>query len=261
MTDRGKWKTGLSIGKVSREALERAANAKIDLVEINGIENDDQTKWRQIPSWSASSGVRVWSIHLPFRWTEPVADPATWDPEYWKQTFDQDRYLIEHAGEGGVKIAVIHPSLEPIPDHLRGSQMRACVTHLAEISELCKKHGMTLAVENLPRTCLGNCADEILHILKNCPDARVCFDVNHLLKEDHASFVEKLGRYIITTHISDYDFTDEKHWFPMDGKIDWKALQDVLEKADYDGPFLYETMPAGHTWNDVRPNHEKLKTL
>ena len=261
MTDRKQWKTGLSIGRVSQAALEHAAKAQLDVVEISCIENDDPNKWKEIPAWSASTGVQVWSIHLPFRGNAPVADPATWDPEYWKQTYDQDKYLIEHAAEGGVKVAVIHPSLEPIPGYLRESQMRAAIQHLGELSDVCKKGGMTLAIEDLPRTCLGNCSDEMLRLMESNSDLRICFDVNHLLKEDHETFVEKVGKYIITTHISDYDFVDEKHWFPMQGQINWRVLQAALEKADYNGPFLYETMPMGHTWEDVRPNHEKLKAL
>ena len=262
MTDRKNWKTGLSIGRVSEEALEHAAKAQLDVVEISGVAGDDVSLWKEIPSWSAKTGVTVWSIHLPFRWrTEPVANPATWDPVFWKQTYDQDKELIEYAGQAGVKVAVIHPSGEPIPDWDRPAQLRASIQHLGELSDVCKKNGMTLAVEDLPRTCLGNTGEEMKQIMESNSDLRVCFDVNHLLKEDHASFVEKVGKYIITTHISDYDFVDERHQFPMQGQINWRKLQSLLENADYNGPFLYETMPMGHVWEDVRPNHEALKNL
>ena len=93
------------------------------------------------------------------------------------------------------------------------------------------------------------------------PDLRVCFDVNHLLKEDHVTFVHKVAPYIVTTHISDYDFKDECHMLPMRGQINWRELQTVLELENYKGPFLYEGLRLGYSMEDVRPNHEYLKNL
>ncbi|MBQ9545624.1 MAG: sugar phosphate isomerase/epimerase, partial [Clostridia bacterium] len=136
------------------------------------------------------------------------------------------------------------------------------IEHTAELNEICQNNGMTLAIEVLPRTCLGNCSDEILRFVEAIPGLKVCFDVNHLLKEDHSTFIKKVGKYIVTTHISDYDFVDEKHWFPLDGKIDWKKLQEDLEAADYSGPFLYETgLPGNRVLSDVKKNKLELEKL
>ena len=49
MTDRKMWKTGLSIGRVSEDALRRAAQAGLDLVEISCI--DDPANWEKVPEW------------------------------------------------------------------------------------------------------------------------------------------------------------------------------------------------------------------
>ena len=102
-----------------------------------------------------------------------------------------------------------------------------------------KKLGIRIAVEDLPRSCLGNCADELLFLTDYGRHAGICFDVNHLLKESHKEFVEKVGPYIITTHLSDYDRLDEKHW-PGDGCIDWKELKALLDAAGYQGRYLFE---------------------
>ena len=66
------------------------------------------------------------------------------------------------------------------------------------------------------------------------------FDVNHLLWESHADFIANAGSRIITTHISDYDFVDERHFVPGDGKIDWKDFYARMEAAGYQGPYLFE---------------------
>ncbi len=261
MTDRKMWKTGLSIGTCSDDALQRAAKAGLDLVEVCAIKDGDASNWKKVPQWEKESGVKVWSFHLPFRWKDPVADPATFDEEAWQQTLSLDIPLIEGCGEAGIKHLVIHPSLEPYKPEEREARMQAAIEHLGILSDIAKKNGCVLCVEDIPRTCLGNCSDEMLRFMESNSDLRICFDVNHLLKENHAEFVRKVGKYIVTTHISDYDFIDERHQFPMQGQINWRMLQSALELADYTGPFMYETMPLGHTWADVKPNHEYLKNL
>ncbi|MBQ9544035.1 MAG: sugar phosphate isomerase/epimerase [Clostridia bacterium] len=258
MTDRQNWKTGLSIGALGEASLERAAKAGIEAVEFARFEEGADPK--NLSAYAKSAGVEIWSVHLPFDWNIPI-DPSGWDPQWWKICRDTDADLIKKASETGAKIAVIHASLERIPKYFRRSLLTAAAIHLSALSEICRFNGMTLAVEVLPRTCLGNCADELLAFIQAAPDIRVCFDVNHLLNETHAEFIKKVGKYIVTTHISDYDFEDEKHWMPMQGKIDWKQLLSDLEAADYSGPFLYEIDRDSVEWADVKKNHELLNRL
>ncbi len=262
MTDRKMWKTGLSVGRLYETSLERAARAGLDLLEISCIQNDDVTLWKKVPQWEQEAGVKVWSLHLPF-WIpgNGVVDPATWDEALWKKTYDIDADYINHCGEAGIRHIVIHPALEPTKPEERETRTLAAIEHLGVLSDLCKKNGCILCVEDLPRTCLGNTSDEMLRFMESNSDLRICFDVNHLLYENHGEFVRKVGKYIVTTHISDYDFADERHQFPMEGQINWRMLQSALELADYTGPFMYETMPLGRTWEDVKPNHEYLKNL
>jgi sugar phosphate isomerase/epimerase len=68
----------------------------------------------------------------------------------------------------------------------------------------------------------------------------VCFDTNHLLSEDLCEFIEKVGDKIVSTHISDYDFVNERHWLPGEGKIDWQKLINELKKVNYNEMWLYE---------------------
>ena len=95
-------------------------------------------------------------------------------------------------------------------------------------------------------------ADELLEIVSADEKLCVCFDVNHLLQGTHADFLEKLGNKIVTLHISDYDFKDEKHWLPGEGDIDWQSLYQGLVKVGYDGMWLYELgqIPPRHLHRD-----------
>jgi len=54
------------------------------------------------------------------------------------------------------------------------------------------------------------------------------------------NFVKKLADKIITVHVSDYDFINERHWLPGEGKVDWNALYEALKAVNYSGPWMYE---------------------
>ena len=56
--------------------------------------------------------------------------------------------------------------------------------------------------------------------------------------------VQKAGEYLITTHLSDYDRRDERHWMPGDGCIDWKELIQLLDEKQYEGRYLFELNEA-----------------
>ena len=79
-----------------------------------------------------------------------------------------------------------------------------------------------------------------------------------------------IGSSIVTLHVSDYDFIDERHMLPGEGKVDWKAVIEHLERLDYNGPWMYEVsmepMPNRRTGpvltlEDLVENFKWLKTL
>ena len=87
---------------------------------------------------------------------------------------------------------------------------------------------------------MGNCSKEILELISAHENLRVCFDTNHLLSEDICDFIRNVGDKIVTTHISDYDYINERHWLPGEGSIDWKSVVSAFEEVGYDGYWLYE---------------------
>ena len=166
------------------------------------------------------------------------------------------RFLSEHIKRAtaiGIDKIVIHGSSEPIKDCERAEKLKLSKDALYYLAEVAYKEGAVLAVENLPRTCLGNNSVELLDMISVNDKLKVCFDVNHLLKEDHATFVKNLGAKIITTHISDYDFVDERHWLPGEGDIDWNNVYSLLKSIGYNGVFLYEVPFTINTLIRERP--------
>ncbi|MCL2159244.1 MAG: sugar phosphate isomerase/epimerase [Oscillospiraceae bacterium] len=183
------------------------------------------------------SGANVSSCHLPFG---NLHDISTLDEPSCLVAMEYMKRLLDWSASKNINIAVIHASFEPIKDDERPLRLAKAAKSIKELGEYAKERNIALAVENLPRTCLGNCASDMLALCKNGESASMCFDVNHLLIESHRDFYGKVAPYVITTHISDYDKLDEKHWFLGEGAIDWAELAGLFEKYDYAGRYIFE---------------------
>ncbi len=202
------------------------------------IDHVKSTNYKLLAQYAKETDVELWSQHLPYGMKE--FNPAYPDKEYRKKTVELDCEILKIISESGIKVAVIHPSGEPISDCNRNDSLKYATESILKINETAKACGITLAVENLPRTCLCNHSDELIQILNADDTLRICFDVNHLLIQNHKDFVDAVGSKIATLHISDYDFKDEKHWLPGDGKISWQELLNLLREINYTGPFMNE---------------------
>lgn len=189
--------------------------------------------------WARDAGVAIRSFHLPF-YTDETVDPASLDPAVRRRTAEIHAHYIEVAADMGARFAVVHACLEPVADADRAERLARSKESMAALAEAGAAAGLTVCVENLPRSCLGNRAAELAQIVTADPRLRVCFDTNHLLGETHADFLAAIGPLIATTHVSDYDFVNERHWLPGEGKIDWKALVDGLDAIGYADAFNYE---------------------
>lgn len=225
--------------KLDRQLFENYKNAGIASLElsIGSKAACDSFDVMSIVPLAEEYGVELWSYHLPFG---PFEEIDISSPKLADFTVEYYKTLIAKGREAGIKVFVIHPSGEPIDEDDRPVRMETAKASLRSLAEYCDTLDAIIAVEDLPRTCLGNCSAEILELISVHPSLRICFDTNHLLSEDIVAFINNVGDKIITTHVSDYDFVDEKHWLPGDGDIDWKELYSALKNVGYDGPWLYE---------------------
>ncbi|MBO6263214.1 MAG: sugar phosphate isomerase/epimerase, partial [Clostridia bacterium] len=126
---------------------------------------------------------------------------------------------------------IMHGSFEPIEIKDRKPKIVKLVESLKEMKSKTKT---TICLENLPRSCIGNTSEETIDIVDKA-GVKICVDVNHFLSEKPEDAILKMGKRIYTTHISDYDFIDERHWLPGAGKINWKKVIASFEKIGYSG--------------------------
>lgn len=239
--------------------------AGITHVEISdAVEIAPTLDFAAITAQAAQQGVTVASLHLPF---SREKDISLTDSALREETVAYHAALMKKAAAAGIKTFVVHPSSEPITPEERPARMARSKESLALLTELALSLGVTLAVEDLPRSCLGNCAEEMLELLTAHPALRSCLDTNHLLGEDTAAYVRRVRDRIVTTHVSDFDFINERHWLPGEGKQDFLAILEALEQVGYNGPWLYEVglgtprsilRPRALTYRDIAENAETL---
>ncbi len=194
---------------------------------------------KQVAKNAERAGLVLWSSHLPFVPNSKVHMAAR-DMEIRKHTLEVYGELASMLGDIGVDKFIVHPSGEPITDELREETMQCACEAFAALAEIAARSGITVAVEDLPRTCLGHTSAEILRIISSDERLRVCFDTNHLTEESNLTFLDNVRDKIITTHISDFDFINERHWLPGEGKLEWVPIYNKLLEIGYSGPWLYE---------------------
>ena len=225
---------------LNEENFRKLQKSGVSAIEISMAPDQYKNiRYGEVQAYAKQYSTELWSFHLPFMPFREI-DISSCRKELRDNAVRLYKELIEKAADIGIRTFVIHPSGEPIGPEEREDRIRYSMQTLDSLAEFAHQYGAVIAVENLPRTCLGNTADEMLRLISANDKLRVCFDTNHLLQGSHADFIQKLGDKIVTLHVSDYDFVDEKHWLPGEGKIDWPALYSALKESGYSGAWLYE---------------------
>lgn len=188
--------------------------------------------------------VRSASVHLPFYAAGRCWDPSALDESRRREVAARFRKLIRDNAELMAPHVTLHASNEPPPDEHPARIDQACRT-IEEMIPLAGELGFSINIEYLPRTCLGNCVEELQTITSRFDPKHVgiCFDVNHVMdrRRELPDMIAALAPRIRTFHISDYDGVDEMHWFPGQGVLDWPAVMKQIRAIDHDVLLIFET--------------------
>jgi sugar phosphate isomerase/epimerase len=195
-----------------------------------------------------NAGVEVRTVHANFGGSIDISSP---DRTIRSNGILAFSIALDLAVQMGARIVIVHPSSEPIPEEARAERMEEAKRSIWTIAEMASNAGCRIALELLPRTCLGHSIEELLSLLEKVDPrtAGACLDTNHLMA-DFTSLPEAvrgLGPRLIALHCSDYDGVDEKHWPPRRGVIDWAAFLQALRDIHFSGPFHYEATLDGQT--------------
>lgn len=230
-----------SCGKpVTEELFSHYQKAGLTAIELSlNLEEYDTLPYDRVAAWAKKYEVQLWSLHLPF-YPFDVLNISSLNRSLQRATIARLSEIIKRGAAVGIQKFIVHPSGEPIADEEREERLMTAQESLYTLADVAAKGNGILAVENLPRTCLGKNAAEIIRLTEIDPRLGVCFDTNHLLGEEAVSFIHRLGPKIVSTHISDYDFVDERHWLPGEGRLNWTAIVQALSAIDYRGVWMYE---------------------
>ena len=223
------------------DTLQQLADSGLSAVELMYVSDFTKPGWvPKVRKTLADSNILINSVHAPFGNEVDISQCDEGGQEYAIAAIAKS---IEMAKQLGAGILVVHASAEPIEQTEREQRFEQSSKGLTTLVKMVEPLGIRIAVELLPRTCLGNTAEELMQLVEQHPEEQVgiCLDTNHPADPSELSqYVEMLQSRLITTHISDYDGIDEKHWIPFSGVIDWGAFADALHRIGYRGAFIYE---------------------
>ena len=185
-----------------------------------------------------SAGMKIWSVHMPY---SKRIDISLVDSAKRASSVNYVRDMMRVAGIFQAKRFVLHPSADTVVPDDRADRIECCRASIAELAPVAAEIGAVLCIENLPRTCLGRNGQEMMAIIEGFENMGICFDVNHLLYQSHADFLNSIEKGTIkTVHISDYNFTDERHLIPGEGDIEWAPVWKGIRDNGYKGIMMFE---------------------
>lgn len=191
--------------------------------------------------------MQIATVHAPFGKEIDFSS----DPQAVEAGISITRASLEQAAALGAPQVVVHSSYEPIAPSERAARLARARQSLEELALDCARTGVRLAVELLPRTCLGHTTAELLALLDGLPPQQfgLCIDTNHLMDRAAAlpDEVRRAGRRLTALHLSDYDGVDEKHWLPGEDVVAWRPFFAALAEVGYEGPYTYEARLPGDT--------------
>jgi sugar phosphate isomerase/epimerase len=225
--------------RVNDEFAASVRDSGLSVLEIDmSAEDYPNADFYKMAESAHKYGIDIVSMHLP------IAPQHIYDVTHKYATVGAVPFQIELIKRGceilGVKHIVIHSGGEPLKEEERAERVERAGEKLPLLADVAEKYGADICIEVLPRTCLGRDSDEILKMLAYDDRLRVCFDTNHIFRESEVDFIRKIGKKIATTHISDRDDINERHWLPGEGILDWVAIMDALDEIGYEGDWIYE---------------------
>ena len=197
----------------------------------------------RLTAFVGHSRVRVATIHALFGQAYDLSAP---DEQVQRKGLAVIHAAIDTSLDLGAPIVVVHASSEPILPEERAGRLQRAQTALQEVGMRCEEVGVQVAIELLPRSCLGNSVEELLALIDGLSEKvfGVCLDTNHLM--DRAQDLPRAPG-------------------ALGSKLDWRAFMQALREAGYAGPYNYECQIDGDTPQDrieaLEGNWRWLSTL
>jgi sugar phosphate isomerase/epimerase len=214
-----------------------------------------ENKCERLAEWTEEAQIDIWSVHLPYGKDYDISEP---DDAKRRENVSKIARAIEACRALEAEKFILHPGIGSKTDQERALRIAACRKSLPEAIAAAARYNAKITIECMPGTGVGNTSDEMLMLVDGIKEIEVCCDVNHLFQEKPEEFIDKVGGYITTLHLSDYDGR-ERHWLPGQGIINWNNVIGALQGCGYNGPFMFECKGTleekAQVWSKLRQDY------
>lgn len=194
------------------------------------------------PGLVRAAGLHLESIHVPYKGCH----------DFWHRDKEmRERITALHLGwledcaRHGAPVMVMHLTNGPGAPGPTESGVDAIARLVARAEEL----GVTIALENTEGR------DHLDMVLAELISDRLglCYDASHDCLGNPQPFrvLKKWGHRLAATHLSDNDGSEDRHWLPGEGSIDWSALAKALPLDSYSGWLSLEVLPKDDPTNET----------
>lgn len=187
----------------------------------------------QVPSLVRREGLYLDSIHLPYHITNDLWQDNREVKRRALETYSSWFYQVAHFQVPNLVMHLSHGKALPGPVSIGFDSF-------SSLLDLAEELGLFIGVENTQSiTYLPD-----LFTRFHSPNLRLCYDSSHdQLVGEPGSVLYDFGKYISTTHLSDNDGEEDRHWVPGEGLVDWPGTISHLRKMDYRGILSLEVSP------------------
>ncbi len=208
-----------------------AAHKGFDLIEYSHVAHLSLQEATQIGQITRTLGMNAWSIH-----SEHLNGNS---PEQVEEYYRVQDVCACNAAAMGCRMFVFHP---PNADFSGDG----CVQIVGMIADICARHGLTAALENVNRKYpVRRLCDFVAQADRT--NLGFTIDTGHAqIYEDGGAVatIRQMGSRIVTTHIQDTCGQTDDHLPPGMGAIDWRIVLSELWKTGYRGPLMVELTGA-----------------
>ena len=196
------------------------------------------------------AGIKVEQTHAPFNRYRQYDDDKFWT--YYSRLFEASSIL-------GAKYVVVHADEYRTFDRYDEHEiLDFTYEYLAPHVDYASSHGMTVAVENVfednnyrwplidGKSRFTSRIEELLSVIEKfaSPNVACCWDFGHAKcaygNEGMTGALEKVGKYVVCTHVHDNYYDKDLHVPPFLGETDWQSNMAMLKKVGYTGKLSFE---------------------
>jgi sugar phosphate isomerase/epimerase len=230
--------------------LNRVQSAGIPAVEIfcapQHLDPRDKSHINDLGHWFRDSELKLHSLHSPM-YTDDIwgrsgprshiniternkPDRLQWVGEIKRALEIAEtipfKYFIQHLGVGGQEFSEYY--------------VEAAFGALEELCLFAKQRGAEILLENTPNELATAEKLQLFNTMTHL-NINYVFDVGHAhMGAGIAHEFEIMKARIRSLHVHDNDGTEDKHLFPFEGSIDWRATMELLRSRPGQYPLLLE---------------------